>query len=97
MLGAQVRLVFLLEWLTRLPDIMPLLQTSQNLAILYTSLPTVSVAFRSNIAIIAERICICNNKIAEFERKAAPYPKAARLRVCAKCFMIKAAKKERSL
>ena len=32
-LGAQIRLVFLLEWLTRLPLIAPLPHTSQNLPI----------------------------------------------------------------
>lgn len=38
-LGAQIRLVLLLEWLTRFPLIAPFPHTSQNLPICYTSLP----------------------------------------------------------
>ena len=41
-LGAHDVLCFLLEWLTKLPDITPFLQISQNLLILYTSLPPCS-------------------------------------------------------
>jgi hypothetical protein len=36
--GAHFRFVFLCEWLTLFPDIMPLLQISQNFAICFTSL-----------------------------------------------------------
>jgi len=35
-LGAQIRLVFLLEWLTLLPEETPLLHISQNFAIDFT-------------------------------------------------------------
>ena len=41
-LGAQPRLVLRLEWLTLLPDITPLLHTSQYLPMLSTSLPNTS-------------------------------------------------------
>ena len=64
MLGAQVRLVLRLEWLTLLPDITPLLHTSQYLPMLSTSLPYTSGRFKSQTYLFyhvprinARRIC----------------------------------------